>query len=159
MAEAMARARRRRRRRDRRRRDRASGVSSAAFHEVFPDREACLLAAFDLGVWRARKADARRIRRGAALARRDQGGACRVSAFLEDEPALGRVLVVHSMSGGEQVLRRRVEVLDALAAAVDRGRFEGPAGRQQPPAVVAEGVVGAVLTVLQNRLLADERRR
>jgi hypothetical protein len=42
-----------------------------------------------------------------------------------------------------------------LAAAVDLGRLEGPADRQQLPAVIAEGVVGAVLAVLQNRLLAD----
>jgi hypothetical protein len=48
-----------------------------------------------------------------------------------------------------------VEILAALAAVIDRGRLEGAAGRQQPPAVIAEGVVGAVLTVLQNRLLAD----
>ena len=32
-----------------------SGVSSAAFHEAFADREACLLAAFELGVRRAGK--------------------------------------------------------------------------------------------------------
>ena len=75
--------------------------------------------------------------------------------FLEDEPALGGLLVVYSMGAGEQVLRRRVEVLDAVAAAVDRGRLESPAGRPQPAAVIAEGVVGAVLAVLGNRLLAD----
>ncbi len=61
------------------------------------------------------------------------------------------------MSGGEQVLRRRVEIFAALVAAVDLGRLEGPAERQQLPAVIAEGAVGAVLAVLQNRLLGDER--
>jgi DNA-binding MarR family transcriptional regulator len=60
------------------------------------------------------------------------------------------------MSGGAQVLRRRVEVQETLAALIDRGRMERP-GRQQPAAVVGEGVVGAVLAVLQNRLLAQER--
>ncbi len=134
-----------------------SGVSSGAFHEAFPDREACLLAAVELGVERAR---------GGMIAAYDaesrwldaiKAALVALLAFLEREPALGRLLVVYSMSGGEQVLRRRVEILGALAAAVDRGRLEGPAGRQQPPAVIAEGVVGAVLAVLQNRLLADER--
>jgi hypothetical protein len=74
--------------------------------------------------------------------------------FLEEDPALGRLLVVYSMGGGEQVLRRRVETLEALAAVVDRGRFEGAGGRHEPIAVVAEGVIGAVLAVLQNRLLS-----
>ena len=131
-----------------------SGVSSAAFHEAFADREACLLAAFDLGVQRARK---RMLAAYDAEPRWLDAIKAALAAFLrflEDEPALGRLLVVYSMSGGEQVLRRRVEVLGALAAVVDRGRLEGPAGTQQPPAVIAEGVVGAVLAVIQNRLLA-----
>ncbi len=134
-----------------------SGVSSAAFHDTFADREACVLAAFDLGVRRARK---RMVAAYAAEPRWLDAVKAALAAFLrflEDEPALGRLLVVNSMSGGEQVLRRRAQVLRALAAVVDRGRLERSAGKPQPPAVIAEGVVGAVLAVLQNRLLADER--
>ena len=110
-----------------------AGVSSGAFHEAFVDREACLLAAFDLGVQRAR------MRLSAAYDAEPRwidavkAGLAEFLRFLEDEPALGRLLVVYSMSGGEQVLRRRVEILEALAAVVDRGRLEGPAGRQAPP--------------------------
>jgi AcrR family transcriptional regulator len=133
-----------------------SGVSSAAFHEAFADREACLLAAFDLGVQRAGE---RMVAAYDAEPRWLDAIKAALAAFLrflEEEPAFGRLLVVSSMSGGEQVLRHRVKVLGALAAEVDRGRLEGPTGRQQPPAVVAEGVVGAVLAVVQNRLLADD---
>jgi AcrR family transcriptional regulator len=133
-----------------------AGVSSGAFHEAFPDREACLLAAVELGVERARRGMLAAY--DAEVRWLDAVKAALVAflRFLEDEPALGRLLVVYSMSGGEQVLRRRAEILRALAAIVDRGRLEGPAGRQQPPAVIAEGVVGAVLAVLQNRLLAED---
>jgi AcrR family transcriptional regulator len=132
-----------------------AGISSGAFHEAFADREACLLAAFDLAVQRA----CRRV-----IAAYDaeprwldavKAGLAELLRFLEDEPALGRLIVVYSMSGGEQVLRRRVETLEALAAVIDRGRLESPAGGQAPTPVIAEGVVGAVLAVLQNRLLAD----
>jgi AcrR family transcriptional regulator len=134
-----------------------SGISSAVFHEEFRDREACLLAAFDLGIERA----GRRV-----LAAYDaeprwldaiKAALVALLRFLEEEPALGRLLAVHSLSGGERVLRSRVRILGVLAAAVDRGRLEGPAGKRQPPAVIAEGVVGAVLAVLQNRLLAEDR--
>jgi AcrR family transcriptional regulator len=132
-----------------------SGVSSAAFYEAFPDREACLLATFDLGVQRAsdrmlaaydverRWLDAIKAALAAGL------------RFLDEDPALGGVLIVHSISSGEQVMRRRVGVLDALAQVVDRGRLQGPAGRRPPPPIIAEGVVGAVLAIIQNRLLAD----
>lgn len=134
-----------------------SGVSSAAFHEAFADREACLLAAFELGVRRAGKPVAGAYDAEPRWLDGVKAALAALLRFVEDEPAFGRLLVVYSMSGGEQVLRRRVEVLDVLAAAIDRGRLESPAGRQQPAEVVGEGVVGAVIAVLQNRLLADER--
>ncbi len=133
-----------------------SGVSSATFHEAFPDRESCLLATFDLGVERAR----RRMLAAYDLERRwldaVRAGVAALLRFLEEEPALGRVVVVYSLNAGEPVLRRRVQVMAALAAIVDRGRLEGSARRQQPPAVIADGVVGAVLAIIQNRLLAEE---
>ncbi len=132
-----------------------AGMSSGAFHEAFPDREACLLAAFELGVRRAQKRVVPAYDAEPRWLDAIKAGLVAFLRFLEDEPALGRLLVVYSISGGERVLRRRAKLLGVLAAAVDRGREERPAGRQQPPAVIAEGVVGAVLAVLQNRLLAD----
>ena len=132
-----------------------SGISSATFHETFPDRDACLLAAFDLGLVRAHR------RMFAAYDAEDRwldaikAALAAFLRFLEDEPELGRLLVVYSTNAGEQVLRRRANVLRALAVVVDQGRREGLAGKQQPPGVTAEGVVGAVLAVIQNRLLAD----
>ncbi len=133
-----------------------SGVSSGAFHEAFPDREACVLAAFELGVRRAQKGIVAAYDAEPRWLDAIKAGLVAFLRYLEDEPAMGRLLVVYSISGGERVLRRRAKILGALAAAIDRGREERPAGRQPPPAVIAEGVVGAVLAVLQNRLLADE---
>jgi AcrR family transcriptional regulator/DNA-binding MarR family transcriptional regulator len=133
-----------------------AGVTSAVFHEAFPDRESCLLATFELGVERAR----RRMLEAYDVERRwldaIRAGIAALLRFLEDEPALGRVLVVYSLGGGERVLRRRVRVMAALAAIVDRGRLEGRGRRRQTPTVIAEGVVGAVLAIIQNRLLAEE---
>jgi len=136
-----------------------AGVSSGIFHEAFHDREACLLATVEHSVERAQKAMLPAYDAESRWLDAIKAGLVAFLAFLEREPALGRVLVVYSMSGGERILRRRVELLAALAAVVDLGRLEGPPDRQQPPAVIAEGVVGAVLAVLQNRLLADERTR
>ena len=63
---------------------------------------------------------------------------------------------MHSLSGGPALLRRRAEVQPVLWEVIDRGRAEGAASSTEPPAVVAEGVVGAVLTVIQTRLLAQD---
>lgn len=135
-----------------------AGVSRRTFYELFGDREACLLAAFDLGVDRAR---ARMVPVYTAEARWRDGirvGLATFLAFLEDEPALGRLCVVHSLGGGADVLNRRAEVLGTLAEVVGRGRMEGVAGREQPPAMIAEGVVGAVLSVIYTRLQGPEER-
>lgn len=132
-----------------------AGVSSGAFHEAFTDREVCLLEAFDLAVQRAHRRVGTAYEAEPRWVDAIKSGLAEFLRFLEEEPALGRLLVVYSMGGGEQVLHRRAQTLGALAALVDRGRLESPVGRQAPPPVVAEGVVGAVLAVLQNRLLAD----
>jgi AcrR family transcriptional regulator/DNA-binding MarR family transcriptional regulator len=134
-----------------------SGVSTAALHEHFADRDALLLAAFELGVERARGA------MEDAFAAEDRwldaikAALAAFLRFLEREPALARVTVVHAMAGGVELLRRRAEVLQALAAIVARGRVEATAGRQAPPEVIAEGVVGAVVTVVHNRLVTGEQ--
>jgi AcrR family transcriptional regulator len=135
-----------------------AGVSRQALERLFEDPDAALLAAFDLAVERAaatvvpafegesRWLDSIRAALGASL------------RFAEAEPALARLIVVHVMGGGPRVLARRMEVLGAVAAAVDRARLEMPSGRREPPAVIAEGVVGAVLAVLANRLLSEPAR-
>jgi AcrR family transcriptional regulator len=133
-----------------------AGVTRRVFYGLFADVDACLLAAFDLGVERA----VQRIAPAYAAQSRWRDGIRAALAeqlrFLDDEPALGRLCVVHSLSGGPALLRRRAEVQALLWRVVDRGRTEGAAGRTDPPAVVAEGVVGAVLAVVQTRLLAQD---
>ncbi len=134
-----------------------AGVSRRTFYELFGDREACLLAAFDLGVERAR---ARIEPAYMAQARWRDGvrvGLAAFLSFLEDEPALGRLCVVYSLGGGAQVLSRRAEVLGKLAEVVDRGRTEGTAGKgQPPPALIAEGVVGAVMSVIYGQMQGQD---
>jgi AcrR family transcriptional regulator len=133
-----------------------AGVSRRAFYRLFPDRKSCLVAAFDLGVQRA---SARMGPAYAAQSRWRDGiraGLAEGLRFLDDEPAMARLLVVHSLSEYSELVRRRSEVQEQLWKVVDRGRGEGGAGRAEPPPIVAEGVVGAVLTVVQTRLLAQD---
>jgi hypothetical protein len=52
-------------------------------------------------------------------------------------------------------------VLDALTMIVDQGRSQAKKGRRDrsssPPALTAEGIVGAVLSVIHARMLQDDR--
>jgi AcrR family transcriptional regulator len=133
-----------------------AGVTRRVFYECFDDRDACLLAAFDLGVQRAAQRIAPAYDAQSRWRDAIRAGLAELLRFLDDEPALGRLCIVHSLSGGPVLLRRRIAVQSILWEVIDRGRREGAAGRSEPPAVVAEGVVGAVMTVIQTRLLAQD---
>jgi hypothetical protein len=128
------------------------------FDELFADRQACLLAAFDLAVERAG------ARMGPAYAAQPRwrdgvrAGLAALLGFLEDEPALGRLCVLGGVGGGEDLLRRRAQVLGLLAQVVDQGRRERPGASKELPLVIAEGAIGAVLSVIQSRLLLPDGR-
>jgi AcrR family transcriptional regulator len=134
-----------------------AGVSRRSFYELFSDREACLAAAFEEGVARA----AARVAPAYTGETRWRDGIRAALAaflrFLEEEPAFAKLCVVHAVCGGEPILRRRAEVLGVLWEVVDRGRLGGATAREEPPRVIAEGVVGAVLAIVQNRLQARGR--
>jgi AcrR family transcriptional regulator/DNA-binding MarR family transcriptional regulator len=135
-----------------------AGVSRRTFYELFVDREACLLAAFDLAVERA---GARMLPSLDSETRWRDGIRVALAAFLgflEEEPDLGRLCVVHTLGAGSEVLRRRTEVLKELWEAIDRGRLESPAGRAPSNTFIAEGVVGAVLSVIHTRLQTQEEQ-
>ncbi len=131
-------------------------VSRRVFNEFFADRDASLLAAFDLGVQRATQRIAPAYAAQSRWRDAIRAGLAELLRFLDEEPALGRLCIVHSLSGGPALLRRRIEVQSILWEVVDRGRGEGATGRNEPPPVVAEGVVGAVAAVIQTRLLAQD---
>jgi AcrR family transcriptional regulator/DNA-binding MarR family transcriptional regulator len=133
-----------------------AGVSRRVFYECFDGRDACLLAAFDLGVERAVERIAPAYTAQSRWRDAIRAGLAELLRFIDDQPTLGRLCIVHSLSGGPVLLRRRAEVQATLWEVVDRGRVEGAPGRNEPPPVVAEGVVGAVLTVIQTRLLARD---
>lgn len=133
-----------------------AGVTRRVFYGLFEDVDAALLAAFELGVRRAKE----RVQPAYAVHARWRDAIrpalAELLRFFDDEPAFGRLCVVHSLSGGPELMRSRAEVQAALWEVVDRGRGEGVASRTDPPEVIAEGVVGAVQAVVQTRLLAQD---
>ena len=75
-------------------------------------------------------------------------------AFLEDEPALGRLLVVDALGAGPKALEHRALVLSVLIETVEQGRVtQIPRKHRGKPSLTAEGIVGAVFSVIHARLL------
>jgi AcrR family transcriptional regulator len=129
-----------------------SGVSRRTFYELFEDREACFLAAFDdaaaritarvVPAYEAEKRWRGRIR-AALLA---------LLEFLDGEPEMGRLCIVETLAAGPCALERRAGILETVMWAVDEGRGESKDTGEHPP-MAAEGVVGAVCSVLHARLV------
>jgi AcrR family transcriptional regulator len=150
-----------------------ANVSRRTFYDQFEDREDCFLALFDEALGRASQVAGNASAAVAAPAGKSGGWRERVRAALyallvliDDEPALGSLLIVEALSGGPKVLKRRALALQTVKEAVDQGRTHARAGSSSsnsrsssgPPPLTAEGVVGAVFSVIHARLLEHTTR-
>jgi AcrR family transcriptional regulator/DNA-binding MarR family transcriptional regulator len=130
-------------------------VSRRTFYELFLNREECLVAVFEGTVERIRSRLARAELAGLPWRERVRSGLSVILAFLDDEPGLARVCVVQSARGGQRVLERREQLFRELTVVVDEGRLQAVRGRYSPP-LMAEGLVGAALSIVYARLLRGE---
>ncbi len=134
-----------------------SGVSRRTFYELFDDREACFLAAFDdaarqiaMRVVPAYEGERRwREKIRAALAE--------LLDCLDEEPRAGRLCIVESLAAGPRALERRASVTAVVKRALEEGESESKAGNPPAP-LTAEGVIGAVSSVLHARLAEPDPR-
>jgi AcrR family transcriptional regulator len=129
-----------------------AGISRRTFYEIFEDREACLLAALDEAIGRAAAVVLPVYEGEQGWSERIRAGLAALLGFLDDEPGLGRLCVVEALGAGDSALERRALCVAQLIAAVDGGRVEARAGREPPP-LTAEGVVGAVFSIVHARIL------
>jgi AcrR family transcriptional regulator len=134
-------------------------VSRRTFYELFDSREDCFLAAFEDGLVRAAALVGPAHAAPRAWREQVRAGLGALLVFMDQEPRLAALCVVEALGGGRRVLERRKAVLDVLRDAVDEGRgAEGSRVRRDPSPLTAEGVVGAVLALVHDRLLESDRR-
>lgn len=130
-----------------------AGVYRQAFYDSFSDKEDCYLQALDAGsAW-------------VELAMRDaatgevawqghlRGALTGLLRFLDEQPAVGRALLVEVHAAGPRAVAKRTEAMARAAAMVDLAREESGEGA---PAISAEAVVAGILAVLHSRLAADQ---
>jgi AcrR family transcriptional regulator len=134
-----------------------AGVSRRTFYELFADREDCFLAAFDQAVECASARVAPAFAGPGRWRERVRAALVAGLAFLDEDPELGALCIVHALGAGPRALERRAVVVQALTDAVEEGGGEARKGRGAPERLVAEGVVGAVLAVLHTRLCEQTR--
>lgn len=128
-----------------------SGISRRTFYEIFDGRDDCFAAAFDDTIALASRNVEAAYDPRAKWAANVRSSLIALLGFLEDEPLMARLMIVESLGMGAKVLHRRTELLTRVMTFVDTGRREAD-GRDGPPPLTAEGVVGAVLSILHARL-------
>ena len=130
-------------------------VSRKTFYELFADREECFMAAFDHAVAQMSVVCTPAFESESCWQDAIRSALAQLLRFMDEEPALASVCVVHALAAGGRVQRRRRELLEKLAAVIDRGRSDESSDSQRAQ-LVAEGVVGAVMAVLHTRLTAAD---
>ncbi|MGA9285682.1 MAG: TetR family transcriptional regulator [Solirubrobacteraceae bacterium] len=128
-----------------------SGVSRRTFYEIFKDCEDCLLAALEDALDQAAEVVVPAYRSERKWHERCRAALRALLELFDERPDLARLLVVDSLGTGSHTLKRRRYVLAQLIDAVDEGREEAQRGSEPPP-LSAEGIVGAVLSVIHARL-------
>lgn len=138
-----------------------SGVSRRTFYEVFKDGQECFLAAFEASILAASRRVLDAYDPSAPWRVRVRAGLAALLEFLDDEPEVAQLTIVESLGAGPRLLESRRRALSPLIAAVDEGRGEakGRSGDAAASPLTAEGVVGAVLSVLHARLVERGRPR
>jgi AcrR family transcriptional regulator len=133
-----------------------SGISRRTFYEQFSDRRDCLVATIGEAISLAEAYVASAWDENVPWQERIRTTLAALLEFLEREPVRGRLLVVETLGAGAAALELRRQLLAGLSAAVDAGRLESKTARDLSP-LVAESLVGGVMSVLHSRFLEPQR--
>lgn len=133
-------------------------VGRRSFYEIFDDREDCLLAVFDHAVSLARERARPAYEAEHGWADRLRAGLLALLDFFDEEPELACVCFVHSFAGGPELLARRAKLLGELTRIVDAGCDARTTTSEISP-LTAEGVLGALLSVVHTRILQADHER
>jgi AcrR family transcriptional regulator len=135
-----------------------AGVSRTTFYELFEDKEACFLAAYDNAV----EALVRRVV-SAYEAEQDwpdraAAGLAALLAALAEEPDLARLSLVDIGSVGPAAQRRYRAAVQRLTPLFEEGRDFAPGGRRLP-ANTSRMAIGGVAGLIADELQAGNAER
>jgi AcrR family transcriptional regulator/DNA-binding MarR family transcriptional regulator len=130
-----------------------SGVSRRTFYEMFSDREDCLTEAFEVATARAGERVIPAYQAERTWQAQLRAGIAALLLFVDEEPDMGRLLIVEALGGGPRVLAYRAEILARLVTIVDEGRG---LAKTKPPPLTAEGVLGGAFALVHARLLTRD---
>ncbi|MEX0620091.1 MAG: TetR/AcrR family transcriptional regulator [Solirubrobacterales bacterium] len=132
-------------------------VSRSTFYEIFPDKEACFLAAYDAILGRF-VTEVIRACEDPALTWPEQIelGIETALDFMAAEPAFAQMCIVDMFSAGQLALERYLSAVRIIASFVDRGRTL-PGRESLSNSIALMSVSGAAVVIRAE--IVDERTR
>jgi AcrR family transcriptional regulator len=128
-----------------------TGVYRQAFYDNFADKDDCYLQAYDAGVKRVEALVLAAAAGQSAWTDQLRTGLAALLDFLDQEPDVGRALIVEVHAAGPEALAKRTAAMERVNAFLDRAREEAGDG-ETPPAIAGEGVVAGIHAVIHSRL-------
>jgi AcrR family transcriptional regulator len=132
---------------------REAGVSRTTFYELFDDKEACFLTAYDNAVEMLVRRVVAAYESAQSWPERAAAGLAALLAVLADEPALARLSLVDIGNAGPVAQRRYRAALQRLTPLFDEGRDFAPGGRGLP-ANTSRMAIGGVTGLIADELVA-----
>ncbi len=137
---------------------REAGVSRTTFYELFEDKGACFLAAYDNAVDTLVRGVTAAYESRERWPDRARAGLEALLAALAEEPDLARLALVDVGSAGPAAQRRYRAAVQRLTPLFDEGRDFAPAGRNLP-ANTSRMAIGAVTGLIADELVAGRAER
>ncbi|HEX4670024.1 MAG TPA: TetR/AcrR family transcriptional regulator [Solirubrobacterales bacterium] len=130
-----------------------AGVSRTTFYELFADKEACFLAAYDNSVDSLVRRISSAYEAEQRWPDRARAGLATLLEALAAEPAQARLAFVDVASAGPPAQRRFRAAVQRLTPFFDEGRDFAPGGRNLP-ANTSRMAAGAVVGLISDELVA-----
>ena len=137
---------------------RQAGISRTTFYEMFEDKEACFLAAYDGVVDGLVRQISKAYEAEEGWPQRARAGLAALLGALAEEPELARLALVDVGAAGPAAQRRYRAALQRLTPFFDEGRDFAPGGRNLP-ANTSRMAIGAVAGLISDELAAGRAGR
>jgi AcrR family transcriptional regulator len=128
-----------------------TGLYRQAFYDEFADKDACYLAALEMGIDRLEATVAMAAASEESWRGKLRAGLGALLDQLDEEPDFGRGVIVEVHAAGAEALSRRAEALKRAVDFIDLAR-RGENDPESPPQIAPEGIVAGIHAIVHSRL-------
>lgn len=128
-----------------------TGLYRQAFYDNFADKDACYLAALELGIEQFEAAAAKGAAGADGWRDRLRGGLVELLELLDSDPDFGRGVIVEVHAAGPKAQAKRSGAMKRAADFIRLAQLEAN-GAESPPQIAPEGIVAGIHAIVHSRL-------